>query len=155
MERQPVSRNCFLCGRENEIGLKMSWYNDRKNQQVIGTVNVPERFCGYPRIVHGGIVAALLDETSGRAVMLNGDFNNLMVTLKLEVTYRRPTPCGETLTVVGWVIRQSNRRAQVAGEIRLPDGTVTAASSAILVRAPYEFMAGWEQERPYWRVYED
>lgn len=155
MEKQPVSRNCFLCGRENEIGLKMNWYNDKERQQVIATVSVPERFCGYPGVVHGGIVAALLDETSGRAVMLNGDYDNLMVTLKLEVTYRRPTPCGETLTVVGWVVRQSKSRAKVAGEIRLPDGTVTAASTGIVVRASSEFMAGWKKEKPFWRVYED
>lgn len=155
MEKQPNSRSCFLCGRENEISLKVSWYNDNESQKVIGRVTVHDHFNSYPGVVHGGIVAALLDETSGRAVMLNGRWDNLMVTMKIEVTYRRPTPCGVPLTIIGWVIKESASRAQVAGEIQLPDGTVTASCTAIVVKPPKEFLQEWEAEKPYWHVYED
>jgi uncharacterized protein (TIGR00369 family) len=155
MEKQPNSRTCFVCGRQNPISLKMNWYNDRDAQQVRSIVTVPEHFNGYPDVVHGGVVAAMLDETAGRAIMLGGKSDNLMVTLKLEVTYRRPTPTKTPLTVVGWVIKQSTNRAQVAGEIRLPDGAVTAQCEAIVVRPPPEIMQRWEAEKPYWRVYED
>ena len=41
-----------------------------------------------------------------------------------------------------------------AGEIRLPDGTVTAECEALLAPPPNEFMVRWESEKPYWRVYE-
>lgn len=155
MEKQPSSRTCFMCGQQNEAGLKMSWYNDDENQRVIGTVIIPERFNGYPGVAHGGIVAALLDETSGRAIMLNGEFDNLMVTMKLEVTYRHPTPCGEPVTAAGWVVKQSGGRARVAGEIRRADGTVTASCTAIVVKPPKEFLKNWEAEKQHWRVYED
>lgn len=155
MDKQPSSRTCFLCGRQNDIGLKMTWYNDREAGQVKATVIVPEYFNGYPGIVHGGIVAALLDETAGRAVLLDGDDRNLMVTAKLEVTFRHPTPTGEPLTVIGWVVQGGKERALVAGEIRLSDGTVTAQCKALLLRAPEEFFQRWEPERPYWRVYDD
>ncbi len=155
MDKQRSSRTCFLCGRQNDISLKMTWYNDYEARQVKATVTVPEHFNGYPGVVHGGVVAAILDETGGRAVMLDGDDDSLMVTLKLEVRYRRPTPTGEPLTAVGWVLRQSGSRAKVAAEIRLPDGTVTAECEAILVRPPQEVMDAWEAEKPYWRVYDD
>ncbi len=155
MDKQPNSRSCFLCGRENPISLKVSWYNDPENRQVRATVTVPDDFNSYPGIVHGGVVAALLDETAGRAVMLDGDWSNLMVTLKLEVTYRRTTPTGTPLEVVGWVVRGGHRRAQVAGEVRLPDGTVTARCEALIVRPPEDVLAGWEAERAHWRVYDD
>ena len=39
-------------------------------------------------------VAALLDETGGRTILMDGGFEDLMVTAKLEVVYRRPTPTG-------------------------------------------------------------
>lgn len=154
-ERQPSSRMCFLCGRQNPVGLKITWVNDREARQIRARVVVPEHFNGYPGVVHGGIVAAILDETAGRAVLLDGDADNLMVTVKLEVRYRKPTPTGTPLTAVGWVIQQAETRARVASELRLDDGTVTAECEALLFRPSQEFFDRWEPEKRYWRVYED
>jgi uncharacterized protein (TIGR00369 family) len=152
MIKQPTSRTCFLCGRENAFGLKMSWYNDPENNQIIGTVVVPEQFNGYPGIVHGGIVASILDETAGRSVLLDGNFSDLFVTLKLEVSYRQPTPTGVSLTAIGKLVRRRNRTAQATGELRLPDGTVTAECTALLALPPDEIKQDWEAEKKHWRV---
>jgi len=153
-DKQPASRTCFLCGRQNDIGLKMTWHNDPQAGRIWARVVVPEHFNGYPGVVHGGIVAAILDETAGRAILLDGDADNLMVTLKLEVRYRRPTPTGEPLLAVGWVTRPGKNRAAVAGELRRADGAVTAECEALLARPSEEFSRQWEPEKPYWRVYE-
>ena len=153
MQKQANSRSCFLCGIENDMSLKMTWYEDHDEQKVHATVIVPEHFNGYPGVVHGGIVTAILDETSGRAVMLKSGKDTLMVALKLEVTFRRPTPTDTPLTVTGWVIKQRTSRAEVAGEIRLPDGTLAAECKAIVVRPPQEILDSWEAEKPYWKVY--
>ncbi|WP_054696522.1 PaaI family thioesterase [Syntrophomonas palmitatica] len=157
MDKQPSSRSCFVCGRQNDFSLKMNWYNDHEAQQIKGEVVVPDQYNGYPGFVHGGIVATILDETSGRAVMLDGDINSLFVTTHLEVKYRRPTPTGQPLTAVGWVLRQDKNRARVAGEIRLADGTVTASCKAIVMRAPQKYLEAWnwQDEAPFWKVYED
>jgi len=155
LDKQPNSRTCFLCGRQNDVGLKLSWYNDLEAQQIRATVTIPEHFNGYPGFVHGGIVAALIDETAGRALLLDGDYNDLMVTLKLEVKYRHPTPTGQPLTLIGWVIKRSANRAKVAAQLLLADGTVTAEGQAIVIRPPQEFLRRWEPEKPYWRVYDD
>ncbi len=155
MLKQPTSRTCFLCGRQNPIGLKMNWYNDAAAGQIRGEVVVPEHFNGYPGIVHGGIVAAILDETAGRALLLTGGAEKFMVTMKLEVKYRRPTPTGQPLTAVGWIVQDGDTRAKVAGEIRLSDGTVTAQCEALLAKAPPAVEANWANEKQYWKVYED
>lgn len=154
MTKQPSSRTCFMCGKQNEMGLQMDWYNNPETNQVEGTISVPEQFNGYPGIVHGGIVAAILDETAGRAVMLDGNFNNLFVTLKLEITYRNFTPTNTPLKAVGWLISEGNRSRKVAAELRLSDGTVTAECQAVIVRPPDDINQFWEPERKYWRVYE-
>jgi uncharacterized protein (TIGR00369 family) len=151
MDKQPTSRYCFLCGEENPVGLKMHWENDREKHEVVGKVTVPEHFNGYPGVVHGGIVATILDETAGRAVLLN-DPMNLMVTVKLEVAYKQPTPTETELTVIGRAKRETSRRAMVEGEIVLPDGTVTATCSALVVQPPDEFKSSWEEEKKYWKV---
>ncbi len=155
MEKQPASRTCFCCGRENDISLRMTWYNDPEAGKVRCTLTVPEHFNGYPGVVHGGVVATILDETSGRAVMLNGDFKRLMVTLNLQITYRRPTPTNVPIEVTGWLVRDGISRAKVAGEIRLPDGTVTAECQAVVVKPPEEIIESWRAELPHWRVYND
>ncbi|MBN2013266.1 PaaI family thioesterase [candidate division KSB1 bacterium] len=152
MTKQPSSRTCFLCGRDNEVGLKMVWYNNPKKKQVEGTVTIPEHFNGYPGFVHGGIISAILDETAGRTVMLDGDWQKLFVTLKLNVTFRQPTPTNTPLTAVGWLAKEGKRSREVAAELRLTDGTVCAECEAVIVQPPKEFERLWEPERPYWKV---
>ncbi|HIE39508.1 MAG TPA: PaaI family thioesterase [Anaerolineales bacterium] len=153
MNKQPNSRMCFVCGRQNPVGLKMDFYEDPEAGQVRAEFVVPEDYQGYPGVVHGGIVAAILDEVAGRAVLIGGSEENLMVTLRLTIRYRRPTPTGTPLTAVGWVRQAGGVGARVSGEIRLPDGAVTAECESILGAVPESFRDRWEEERPYWKVY--
>ena len=153
--KQPSSKGCFLCGRENPVSLKVSWFNGPEEGRVRARVTVPETHCSYPGVVHGGIVAALLDETGGRAVMAGGDFERLMVAVKLEVEFRRVTPTGTPLELIGWVVRGHGSKAEVAAEIRLPDGTVSARSKGLLVKPPADVAARFDAERDHWRVYDD
>ena len=157
MEKQPSSRTCFICGRQNDISLKMNFYNDYENSRVKAELIIPEHFNGYPGVAHGGVVGAILDETAGRAIMLDGNMDNLFITTRLEVKYRHPTPTGEPLVASGWIIRRDHNRAKVAGDIRLADGTVTASCQATVMRAPKKYleMCSWQDESEHWRVYED
>ena len=155
MIKQPTSRTCFMCGRENSHGLKMVWYNNPDTNQVEATVTIGEQFNGYPGIVHGGIVAAILDETSGRAVMLDGNFENLFITLRLNITYRRPTPTSTPIKAIGWVEHKGRRCMKVAGKLLLSDGTVTSECKAVVVRPSGEISKSWEPEKKFWRVESD
>lgn len=158
MQQQYSSRSCFLCGRQNPLGLKISWYSDTAEQKVKARIIIPRDFCSYPGFVHGGIVAAILDETAGRALMVNGDHDFLMVTATLEVKYRHPVPTETPLQATGWIVRPGKNRARVAAEItREEDGTVLASCQATVLRPPDEYyrLWNWEQEKPYWKVYED
>ena len=150
--RQPTSRSCFVCGRDNHVGLKVKWDEHPEAGELRGTVTIPEHFNGYPGVTHGGIVAAVLDETAGRTILMDGGFDDLMVTAKLEVVYRRPTPTGVPLEVVGRLLRRVGRRAEAEAELRLPDGTVAARGSVLLARPPAEIAERWAAEREHWRV---
>ena len=152
MIRQPTSRTCFLCGRDNDNGLKMVWFNNSELNQVEANVTIPEHFNGYPGITHGGIVAAILDETAGRAVMLDGDFDNLFITLRLNVIYRKPTPTNKPLKIIGWVEHKSRRSMKVAAKILLPDNTVCSECQAVVIRPTGEISDKWEKEKKYWFV---
>ena len=140
---------------QNPVGLHMSIYNDLDNHYIYSNITLPDQYQGYPGVVHGGIVASMLDEISGRSIMINGNDQNLMVTLKLEVKYRRPTPTNTPLKVIGRVVSQTKTRAKVEGEIQLPDGMVTASCEGLLARPPEEMQTQWLAELPYWKVYPD
>jgi len=155
VKKQPNSRMCFLCGRQNPVGLKLDFYEDHEAGQVRVEFVVPDEYQGYPGVVHGGIVAAVLDEVAGRAVMIAGSEEDLMATLRLTIRYRRPTPTETPLLAVGWVERRSGVGARVAGEIRLLDGTVTAEAEATVGAVPDEFRVNWESEKLYWKVYDE
>jgi uncharacterized protein (TIGR00369 family) len=153
-DRQPSSRSCFVCGRDNLLGLKARFTGDRATGEVRTTVTIPEAMNGYPGTVHGGILGALLDEAAVRTALLDGGFDDLMVTARLEVTYKRPAPTETPLTVVARLTRRTGSRATATAEIRLPDGTVAATAEALLVTPPPEVAKAWEAERPHWRVEE-
>lgn len=153
--RQPSSRSCFICGRENPFGLKARWVSDRRANEVRTQVVIPEHFNGYPGVVHGGIITAILDEAMARSVLVEGGFDDLLVTAKLEVVFRRPTPTDTPVTAVARLVRRAGTRAIAEAELRLADGTVTARAEATMAKPPPDVAAGWEKERPHWKVDED
>lgn len=151
-EKQPSSRSCFVCGRENAGGLRSRWVSDRAAREVTSTVTLAEHFHGYPGIAHGGIVAALLDEAMVRSLLLEGEFEDLMVTARMQVTYRRATPTAAPITIVGRLVKRGSSRATAEAEIRLADGTVAAEAEGLLTRPTPEVAAAWGAERPFWSV---
>lgn len=148
--RQPTSLQCFACGRKNPFGLKLEWFNNYDEKCVETSFTLDDNYCSYPGTVHGGILATILDETSGRAVLLDNNFERLMVTLKMEIVYKKNTPTNTPLKAVGRVLKDGGSRAQVEGEIILPDGTVSAKCTSILFKIPQAVKDKWGPEAEEW-----
>lgn len=148
--RQPTSLGCFACGKNNPFGLHLEWYNNYDENQVEAEFMLDDKYCSYPGTMHGGIIATILDETSGRAILLNNDFNRLMVTLKMEVVYKQNTPTNTKLKAVGRVLKDGGSRAQVEGTILLPDGSISAKCTSILFKIPQAVKDKWGSEADEW-----
>lgn len=151
--KQPNSRQCFVCGVENPFGLGLRFYETGPDE-VTAEYTTPERYQGFPGIVHGGVVAAVLDEAAGRAVMA-ADPGRFMYTAKLEVSYRQPTPVGVPLQITGKVSRRRGRLAIATAELRLPDGTLTANAEALLANLPEQLADRPGLAALGWKVYPD
>lgn len=122
---QNISRDCMVCGIENDFGLKASFYQTENNELI--ACFTPQKFHqSYPNITHGGITAAILDETIGRAIMVFYDGNTFGVTLELNVKYKKPVPYGVELKAIGRISSDNGRIFEGTGELYLPDGTVAA-----------------------------
>jgi len=151
--KQPNSRLCFVCGLENPVGLKLTFFDAGPNRAEAGCT-VPEKYQGYPGVVHGGVVAAMLDEVVGRAAM-SGDPNHFTVTARLQLRYRKPVPVGVPLGLVGFIDRKKGRVATGRSELRLPDGTIGAEAEATLVDYSDTPEDAKRLEQLGWRVYDD
>lgn len=151
--KQPNSLHCFVCGLENPAGLHLAFY-DQPDGSVISDITVPDRYQGYPGVVHGGILASMLDEVASRAAM-QGDTTRLMMTAKLEVRYRKPVPIGQPLHLVGRLGKRRGRLTIVYGEVRLPDGSLGTEAEALLSDIPADYSGAAEFEQVGWRVYPD
>jgi uncharacterized protein (TIGR00369 family) len=151
MQKQPNSQMCFVCGLENPIGLKMAFYEDEEGR-VLGKFTTRDEHQGYPGVVHGGIVTALLDETLGRVAIAAERWT---VTGRLNIRFRRPIPVGETLTVVGEVVGWKKRVLEARGEIRLADGQIGAEATGTFLEIAPEQAEGMEEALAFWQVVPD
>lgn len=151
--RQPNSRTCFVCGLANSIGLKLR-FESTGPDEVMAEYSVPEQYQGYPGVVHGGIVAAMLDEVCGRAHMV-ADPKTFLYTARLNVCYRKNTPVGKPLRIVGRALTRQGRKATSQAAIYGPDGELLAEAEALLISVPAEKLDPETAARLGWRVYED
>jgi uncharacterized protein (TIGR00369 family) len=121
-KRLPNSTGCYVCGSENVRGLGVTFeYEDG----VVSThfVARPE-YCGYNDRVHGGVMAALLDEVMGWAPsVINRRF---CVAAEIVIRYLKPLPIGQTVIVRGEMTADRGRLWEARGEIVDAAGTVYA-----------------------------
>jgi uncharacterized protein (TIGR00369 family) len=139
MNLQPNSDYCFVCGRNNPKGLYMRFY-DNGQDEVCSNTTIAEEYQGYPGVVHGGVIASILDEVVCRVAMIE-DHHHFMMSVKLEVKYRHPVPTATPLQVVGRIVRLRGRLGKAVGEVRLPDGTVAAEAAMTLADVPEDVIA--------------
>ncbi len=154
--KQPNSRMCFICGVENPVGLHLHIYETAPGE-VETFYTAPEHFQGYPGVLHGGIVGAILDELSGRALMGSDPMTpRFMFTAKLEIKYRKNVPIGVPLKIVGKAGKSRSKSAEGwAGIYDTRTGELLAEANALLMNVPPEQFNTDDLERLGWKIYPD
>jgi uncharacterized protein (TIGR00369 family) len=149
---QASSRQCFVCGVENPLGLHLRFY-DSEPGEVVAEYTLPVDYQGYPGVAHGGIVAAMLDEAAGRALM--GDMENprFMFTARLNVTYRKNVPVGQPLKMVGKAVEIRQRSAKATSIIYDQSGNVLAEAEALLINVPEKVVQDVDLAELGWKIY--
>ena len=130
-EKQFNSRMCFVCGIHNPAGLHAHFYQVDE-RTCVGRFLPNENHQGYPGRVHGGVVAAMLDETLGRTVW--GDAKTWGVTAELTIRYKAPVPLGEMLTAVGRITYERRSLFRAEGELITADGTVAVEAIGTFIK---------------------
>ena len=142
---------CWVCGLKNPFGLKASFYETESNE-VIAVFTPPEEYQGYPGRLHGGVASAILDETIGRAFMIEYGDENWWVTVELSIRYRKPVPLDRELRVTGRITDDGSRFYRGTGEIILPDGEVAVTATGKYMKLPKNKDIDFGRQENEWRV---
>ena len=133
MGKEPTLRDagsCFACGQANPIGLRLRFEHD--GDTVRAEFTPGPHYQGYAGLLHGGIVAAALDDAMANLFRMRG---RETVTARLEIRYRREAPIGQRLIVTARTTGERGRFFTAEATLALPDGTPLAEARGTLVRS--------------------
>jgi len=151
VERQYLSKMCFVCGVNNEAGTKAEFFvcenvgahdcaqhDCAQPEKVLLTVVQPrEVHQSYPDRMHGGVISALLDESIGRAMQIHNP-DLWAVTIDLQVKFRKAVPLDQTIYIESRVTSIGKRAFESEGKMFLGDGTVCATATGKFFIVPVE-----------------
>ncbi|MEM7543338.1 MAG: PaaI family thioesterase [Pseudomonadota bacterium] len=120
------ANQCFVCGPENENGLRLSF---RIEDDVCrGSFTSAPHHVGFDGVTHGGIVFAVLDDAMANWFFLQGARG---YTAKSEIRYRQPMAVGATIDVECRLLKRKGRLMMLsASATDRISGKITAESDA-------------------------
>ncbi len=116
-------------GLSNPIAMPLELEVDVEAGLVRGRVYFGNAYEGAPGCVHGGFVAAVLDEALGMATAFGG---GPAMTGQLTIRYRKPTPIKTHLRIEARFDRSEGRKIHTSGGIYAGDLLVAEASGLFI-----------------------
>lgn len=102
---------CFACGPENPIGLHIRFVLD--GDVCRGRFTPTVNHVGWSDTVHGGIIYSALDDVTANLLYLQGRKAH---TARCEIRYRDALRVGESVTLLGRIVKEKGRLVQLVGE---------------------------------------
>ncbi len=152
--KQPNSKMCFVCGMENSFGLKSRFY-ELENDELLALFTPDSQHQGYPGRLHGGIAAAILDETIGRAVMIKYSDNIWGVTIDFSMRLKKPIPLDGEIRVLSRITRDTRKMFEGSGEILLADGTAAITATGKYLKMDINSITDADFEGEAWERVDD
>jgi uncharacterized protein (TIGR00369 family) len=152
IKKHENSRDCFICGLENERGIKAEFYET--DAEELACVFTPtSHYQSYPGVLHGGISATILDELIGRAINIKYP-DKFAMTVKLELQYKKPLPYGVQLTGVAKVVRDTRLIYEGEGTLYDDKGNICVVAKGKYMKMPLDKISGDFNAETDWFVNE-
>jgi acyl-coenzyme A thioesterase PaaI-like protein len=125
----PIADNyCFVCGRDNPKGLRIKVKYQPEEMAAETELSLPREYQGWADVIHGGILATLLDEMMAHAVW---HFAGPGLTLSMETRFHHPLKPDEPIQVRGVLTTPNGSRRTAEAEItRMADGKKIASGKS-------------------------
>ena len=126
MRELPHTHSCFVCGESNAIGLRQRFETDGR---IVRTRFTPRaEHVGFQGVVHGGILATLLDEIMVWACAVGA--RKFGFCAEMTVRFHRPaTPGAEVLVEAELVENRRGRVFEAKAEVRNGAGEILASAT--------------------------
>jgi len=118
-------QNCFACGSNDGVGLSLKFYKC-ENEAVFGNFFADPKYEGYSGIIHGGIIATLLDSAMTHCLLMKGIPG---LTGRLSIKYSTPIHTGTVVRLEARVVDQFREMFVLEGKAWV-DGKRVASAKA-------------------------
>ena len=126
-------RVCFVCGEKNPFGLKLRIRTDAERGESTAEVTFRDDFQGWTKVVHGGLLATVLDEAMIYAAGAKG---LLCVTGEITVRFIKPASTGVAYSLKGRFVEDKGRIVLAESELLDSAGEQVARASGKLFKVP-------------------
>lgn len=119
---------CFVCGKQNTGGLNLNF--SFLEGKAFAEFILRKKFQGYKDIIHGGIIAAILDEAMIKAALAQGI---RAVTAEIAVRFTNPLFAGEKGTVEAEITKSGRKLIEADASIRVAGSRTVAEGKGKLI----------------------
>ena len=127
--------NCFACGSNNGAGLRLKFHK-QEDGSVLGYFFSDPRFEGYPGMVHGGIIATLLDSAMTHCLLRNGV---PALTGRLSIRYSLPIRTGMVIKLEARVVNQSHGVFMLEGKAFVEGKKMASAEARYMLSDEFNY----------------
>ena len=120
---------CFACGMDNPDGLCIQW--NTEGSTTTAQFVPDKKFQGWKGLLHGGIIATLLDEAMTR---LACELYGSAVTAEMTVRYVKPARIGETIFIRGERVAESRKLVEMKAELTDRSGKTIAHATGKIIK---------------------
>ena len=118
---------CFVCGKNNPIGLKTHFHIDGEN--LFMSFNLDKNYQGWGEVLHGGFQSMLLDEVQ---VQIAGYKGYKTVTAEINVRFKKPVMTGKNYKAVAKIEKINPKLIETSAYIIDDSKNIYATSTAKL-----------------------
>ena len=116
---------CVVCSQSNPLGLGVEFITHDDGSVSTSFLGHPG-LEGFQGLLHGGIIASLLDGALTNCLFAHG---HVAMTAELKVRYRKPVVIGEEMIVRAWITRSKPPIHFLEAELK-QEGCAKAIASA-------------------------
>ena len=95
------SDNCFVCGKNNPIGLKLN-YKKLGDGFIEAEFTPHKHLNGFTGILHGGIISSVLDDAMDWVLYLGT--GKWYVTVKMTIDFKKSGTVERPLKIRAWAV---------------------------------------------------
>jgi acyl-coenzyme A thioesterase PaaI-like protein len=142
------SQRSFVSGTAAAIErTRVAYFRDPASDHLHATVWFGPHTEGPPESVHGGAIAAVLDEAMGAVCWMNG---HPVVGARITINYLHMTPLGFAGRIESWIEQIERRKIFIKARLSDEHGRVHAEGEALFIELQPEMKARLDDARG-WR----